>query len=555
MPGVWTEDPWLGNALAPIANAIGTGPLKGLQAANIQQEIELRKLQRKKLEDQLAASAADVANYNRTVDATAMPEVPRLAPIPFEGPMQSGEDRPADFTPATPEGQHLLDTEKLRRDQAKSRYALGAAHATSFGDVATGAPKLGAQNEVLIGGVPTDPAKIAQLNVALEGKIDTDQAGIFKSEGTRRNYLSQQSIKYRNTKAMTDDEVDTAAQALNYENPKAVEKVVDHLGRSVPYYFRKAEFDPVHAPMIDEINRRLAQRQGATAAPPTAATGSDPTLSNQATSAIQRILSPSTGGGSTPAVPGSPFPAPQQPVPAMPATPPTLAPTTAAPPPPMTAAPGAAAAAPGAAGPSPIVPALSTVPTVNAPIGAGDPAKFRDELLHSPLYQQYAKASGAWSRIVELFKQDSADADLAAIYALAQLYDPGSVVREGEQRIISSNGAVNDTLTGIFRQMVGQGGRFQPQQKANILLAANEVANSHYDVYATLQRNLIDSAKRNGINPAEIPVLPPPVGWKMRDISSTRRLQSEDLPVIQQRTPTEPGVNLKRLDQMLGIGG
>lgn len=103
----------------------------------------------------------------------------------------------------------------------------------------------------------------------------------------------------------------------------------------------------------------------------------------------------------------------------------------------------------------------------------------------------------------EAAKTDNKSADLNLIYATAKLYDPGSVVREGETSMQVKQGSPAEQFQGLWHSVVG-GGRLTPEVRAKLMEQIESRARGYEDAYNTRANQYMGIANRYGIDPQNI---------------------------------------------------
>lgn len=103
--------------------------------------------------------------------------------------------------------------------------------------------------------------------------------------------------------------------------------------------------------------------------------------------------------------------------------------------------------------------------------GFGRYQEIRKEIQGLPSYKNYAQAAPIYDTMVDAAKRDSKAADLNLIYGLGKIFDPGSVVREGEMTMVKDTASWPDWLVGFLNSVDG-GARLQPATRKMILQEA-----------------------------------------------------------------------------------
>ena len=144
------------------------------------------------------------------------------------------------------------------------------------------------------------------------------------------------------------------------------------------------------------------------------------------------------------------------------------------------------------------------------PPKAADIAKIetdlRKELNDLPQVKKFANATPAYKAIVDAAGRDNKQADINLVYGLAKLYDPDSVVREGEYDTIAKSQTIPEWLKGQAASLMGSGGKLTAQTRALILKEAESRLNSYRTEYDSAANLYAGIARQRGVNPQNIVV-------------------------------------------------
>jgi hypothetical protein len=128
---------------------------------------------------------------------------------------------------------------------------------------------------------------------------------------------------------------------------------------------------------------------------------------------------------------------------------------------------------------------------------------LRKEIQDLPSYKSYSSAMPVFQSMAEAAKHDTKPGDLNMVYALAKLFDPTSVVREGEMIMVKNAQNLPDKLMALIQE-TNSGGRLGPQLRNEMMAEAQSRMQSYK---ATLDSNLEQFrgiAQRNQFNEADI---------------------------------------------------
>lgn len=111
--------------------------------------------------------------------------------------------------------------------------------------------------------------------------------------------------------------------------------------------------------------------------------------------------------------------------------------------------------------------------TINSIDGLASPdrereASLRSEIRSLPSYKEYNASHTKYRSMVEAAERDTRISDLALVFDIAKLLDPGSVVREGEQEMIINTQSLPNQLVGAISAL-SEGGKLRPSIRKQIL--------------------------------------------------------------------------------------
>ena len=137
------------------------------------------------------------------------------------------------------------------------------------------------------------------------------------------------------------------------------------------------------------------------------------------------------------------------------------------------------------------------------PASFDDTAKVRHEVTQLPSYKNLSQAAPIYKSMVETAGRDSKASDLNLVYGLGKIFDPGSVVREGEMVMVKNTASLPDWLVGAANALNG-GAALTKETRAAILREAHNRIQSYktlYDQDTAMYRGI---AERNRMNPADV---------------------------------------------------
>ncbi len=143
----------------------------------------------------------------------------------------------------------------------------------------------------------------------------------------------------------------------------------------------------------------------------------------------------------------------------------------------------------------------------------GDVAGMRKEITALPSYKNYSQAAPIWSSLVDAEGRDTKASDLNFVYGIGKLFDPGSVVREGEMVMVQGASSLPQRILSAIN-IVNERGRLTPDMRKELLAEAQSRMNAYDAAVRTDMRGYRGIARRYGINPRDIlPRLAPLPKW------------------------------------------
>jgi hypothetical protein len=142
---------------------------------------------------------------------------------------------------------------------------------------------------------------------------------------------------------------------------------------------------------------------------------------------------------------------------------------------------------------------------------AKDETDLRKEFADLPEVKKYKNAIPAYQAVVKASKTNNPQADINLIYGVAKLYDPDSVVREGEYDTIANSQAIPEWIKGQAQRLMG-GGKLTEATKKQILEQAKIRVDSYKSEVEGAQSGYRDIASRRGMNAENVFV---PIGQQV----------------------------------------
>lgn len=125
---------------------------------------------------------------------------------------------------------------------------------------------------------------------------------------------------------------------------------------------------------------------------------------------------------------------------------------------------------------------------------------LRKEFDQLPEVKNYKQALPAYKAIEDAASRNTTASDINIVYGLAKLYDPNSVVREGEYATVANSPNIPDKVKG-WAQYLSGGGRLTPAVKKQIIAEAQGRMGTFENEYVNSRNNYSDIAKRSQADP------------------------------------------------------
>jgi hypothetical protein len=136
--------------------------------------------------------------------------------------------------------------------------------------------------------------------------------------------------------------------------------------------------------------------------------------------------------------------------------------------------------------------------------------KLRNE--YQKVADQYATVDSNYKIALKNAAMKNGSADLGLLIAIAKIYDPTSVVREGEVVMQQQFSSIADNLNRMYKRVAEGSSEGIGDQKREELIQMARVAHSSWkDVTQSSARSFYDISGRMGLNPADV-VIPAGAG-------------------------------------------
>lgn len=134
---------------------------------------------------------------------------------------------------------------------------------------------------------------------------------------------------------------------------------------------------------------------------------------------------------------------------------------------------------------------------------AGDETSIRKEFADLPEVKKYKNAIPAYQAVVKAAQTNNPQADINLIYGLAKLYDPDSVVREGEYDTIANSQSIPEWLKGQAQRLAG-GGKLTKETKNQIIEQAQIRIGAYKSEVDGARGSYEQITQRRGLDPSNV---------------------------------------------------
>lgn len=128
---------------------------------------------------------------------------------------------------------------------------------------------------------------------------------------------------------------------------------------------------------------------------------------------------------------------------------------------------------------------------------------LRKEFDALPEVKNYKQALPAYQAVIDAAGRNTPQADINLIYGIAKLYDPNSVVREGEYATVANSPNIPDRIKGYAQYLQG-GGRLAPNVKEQIKAEAEGRLQSYQGEVTKARDSYANIAQQAGIRPEQV---------------------------------------------------
>ena len=129
--------------------------------------------------------------------------------------------------------------------------------------------------------------------------------------------------------------------------------------------------------------------------------------------------------------------------------------------------------------------------------------KLRDDFANNANVKNYQTVVPIYKSMVEAAGRNTRAADLNLVYGMAKIFDPTSVVREGEQVLVQNTAALPDQLIGMINRLNG-GQALQPDTRRALLAEAKSRVDQSEGLYNQTKDFFANNATSMGIDPNKV---------------------------------------------------
>jgi hypothetical protein len=129
--------------------------------------------------------------------------------------------------------------------------------------------------------------------------------------------------------------------------------------------------------------------------------------------------------------------------------------------------------------------------------------KLADDFHQDKNVQAYQTMVPVYKSMVDAAGRNTRAADLNLVYGMAKLFDPTSVVREGEQVLVKDTASLPSELIGMINKLNG-GQALQPDTRRSLLTEASSRVKQAEDLYNKTKDFYANRATQQGVDPNQV---------------------------------------------------
>jgi hypothetical protein len=147
--------------------------------------------------------------------------------------------------------------------------------------------------------------------------------------------------------------------------------------------------------------------------------------------------------------------------------------------------------------------ALATRDAATIQTGFANETSLRKEFEGLPEIKNYKQAYPAFAAIKDAAQRNTTQSDINIVYGLAKLYDPTSVVREGEYATVANSPNIPERIKGYAQYLQG-GGKLSPETKKQIMAEAEGRIGTYKTEADKARMSYEGIAKQRGMKPEAV---------------------------------------------------
>lgn len=129
--------------------------------------------------------------------------------------------------------------------------------------------------------------------------------------------------------------------------------------------------------------------------------------------------------------------------------------------------------------------------------------KLSDDVRATPQFKQWSDVAPIITGMRDAAQRGTRASDLNLVYGLAKIFDPGSVVREGEMIMVRNAGALPDQLLGYINSLNGGSGLTPATRKA-VMAEAEGRAQGYSNAWEAVRSQTERTAQEFNLNPKNV---------------------------------------------------
>lgn len=125
------------------------------------------------------------------------------------------------------------------------------------------------------------------------------------------------------------------------------------------------------------------------------------------------------------------------------------------------------------------------------------------DIRSTPQFKAWSDVQPVLETMRDAVNRDTKASDLNLVYGMAKIFDPGSVVREGEQILVNNTASLPDWLVGRINSVNG-GARLTAETRANLMSEAESRAKAYGDAWRQARTGFERITQEYKLNPRNV---------------------------------------------------